>query len=119
MSDEVREVSFEEALVNRLAQRLGMLQAQLEMAQLNLEIKDQEIARLTQQLQDQAALLMPEYQEPPMGPPTLPNGDSTVSTEGGTDDDLRQPRPDVPRPESAAAGAQGGGVRAQGDQEGQ
>lgn len=84
MSDaaETREVTFEEALVNRMAQRIGMLSAQLEMAQLTVEMKDQEIARLTQQLQDQTALAMVEHQE--MGPPPPTNGDSTVSTEGAT-----------------------------------
>jgi len=87
MSDQQQQtVTFEEALVNRLAGRIGTLEAQLEMAHLNLDIKDQEIARLTQQLQAATAAAMQEYREytEPMtsGPPTLPNGDSTVSTEG-------------------------------------
>lgn len=88
MSDtaETREVTFEEALVNRMAQRLGMLQTQLEMAQLNVEMRDQEIARLTQQLEEARAMGM-EWTgatPPPIGSPIPANGDSTVSTEGAT-----------------------------------
>lgn len=46
MSDEQRQPSFEEVLVNRMAQRLGVAQAQNEVLQLQLEQAQAEIERL-------------------------------------------------------------------------
>jgi len=46
MSDEQREASFEEVLINRMATRLGVAQAQNEVLQLQLEQAQQEIQRL-------------------------------------------------------------------------
>ena len=51
MSDQ-QQVSFEEVLLNRLAQRLGVATAQIEMLQLQIEQRDAELEQLRAQLAD-------------------------------------------------------------------
>jgi hypothetical protein len=58
MSDEQRQPSFEEVLVNRMAQRLGVAHTQIEVLQLQLEQAQAEIERLQ--------ALVPTDVEPPM-----------------------------------------------------
>jgi cell division protein FtsB len=50
MSDEQREASFEEVLINRMATRNGVLQTQVEALQLQLEMAQQENERLKAQI---------------------------------------------------------------------
>lgn len=77
---ETREVTFEEALVNRMAQRIGMLSAQLDMAQLNLEIKDQEIAKLNDQLREATLLAMEMQHDAPVdGAAAIPDYEESPS----------------------------------------
>jgi hypothetical protein len=67
MSDQQQESSFEEVLVNRLAQRLGIAATQIEALQLQLEIAQAENEQLRAQI--------PTDANPPM------NGDGKTTAD--------------------------------------